>query len=538
MKAIRKEQAAVIVVIAIQLIFMVYWGTQKSGYYVDEFFTYDNAHYLSASTPKRIKLYDADFLTYDEWHEISELKSTLTVTREEALLHDPAGYNLKVWFTRYPYMVLFHYVQALFFEGELSKWSAIALNIVLFLLNQILLYRLAHGISGDRTAAVLAVALYGFTGMAASMTVYVRFYMLVTLWMTLYTCLHVRMWEEDNMVKNLLMEFLSVVILYQAYRDSPLAAIQGVGMVCAFLAGLLIRKRYRQAAAYGIPIVGGGLAYVLLKTDYAGYILHPEKFADADVTNVATAGLLGNFLTLTPGAFVQRMTELSHVVCRYLFGHALVLGAYLLLAAVLLVWLACTKKRRTGELDGRFFLIAVCPCAFYCVVSVCLDLGAIRYNSSIFPELAVCAAVFVMLLARRLDSRRLAAVGMGIVILAAAIATAVIPRVDNLYREDRDAVEQIRSYQGTDSVVVDCHFDDRIMYECLVYADEDTQVMFTSRENVDYDAWHSDVLLWFRVDEGRDIIEELASSGRYTVLEVGRTHESDVYFVSRHDLGE
>ncbi len=48
MKAIRKEQAAVIVVIAIQLIFMVYWGTQKSGYYVDEFFTYDNAHYLSA----------------------------------------------------------------------------------------------------------------------------------------------------------------------------------------------------------------------------------------------------------------------------------------------------------------------------------------------------------------------------------------------------------------------------------------------------------------------------------------------------------
>ena len=184
MKAIRKEQAAVIVVIAIQLIFMVYWGTQKSGYYVDEFFTYDNAHYLSASTPKRIKLYDADFLTYDEWHEISELKSTLTVTREEALLHDPAGYNIKVWFTRYPYMVLFHYVQALFFEGELSKWSAIALNIVLFLLNQILLYRLAHGISGDRTAAVLAVALYGFTGMAASMTVYVRFYMLVTLWMT------------------------------------------------------------------------------------------------------------------------------------------------------------------------------------------------------------------------------------------------------------------------------------------------------------------------------------------------------------------
>lgn len=536
MKAIGKERAAVIAVIAVQLVFMIYWGTQKSGYYVDEFFTYDNTHYISASTPKRIKLYDADFLTYDEWHEISDLKSTLTVTREEALCADPVGYNLKMWLTRYPYMVLLNYVQAFFFEGELGKWSAVSLNIVLFLLNQILLYRLASGISGDRLTAVLAVALYGFTGMAASMTVYVRFYMLVTLWMTLYTYLHVRMWQEDNIIKNLLMEFLSVVILYQAYRDSPLAAIQGVGVVCAFLVGLLVRRRYRQAAAYGIPIVGGGLLYILFWTDYIGYVLHPEKFADADVTNVATAGLLGNFLALTPGAFVERAVALSHVICRYLFGHAFVLIAYLILASGLLFCCWRARKARTGERDGKFFFLAVCPCAFFCVVSVCLDLDAIRYNSSIFPELAVCAAVFVTMLARRADRKRLAAAGMGIVILAAAAATALLPRVDNLYREDRHAVEEIGSYRGTDSVVVDYHFDDRIMYECLAYADEDTQVMFTSRANVDYDAWHKDVLLWLRVDEGRDLIEELASSGDYTVVEVGRTHESDIYFVSKHDM--
>ncbi|MDE5697162.1 MAG: hypothetical protein K2I96_07130 [Lachnospiraceae bacterium] len=534
MKAIRKEQIAVIIVIALQLIFMVYWGTQKSGYYVDEFFTYDNAHYLSASTPKRIKLYDADFLTYDEWHEISDLKSTMTVTREEALLADSAGYNLKMWFTRYPYMVLLNYVQAIFFEGRLSKWSAISLNILLFLLNQVILYRLTAAISRDKMAAVLAVALYGFTGMAASMTVYVRFYMLVTLWMTLCTYLHVLMWQENHLLKNLFMEFLAVLVLYLAYKDSPLAAIQGVGLVCAFLVGLLIRKRYRQAAVYGLPIVGGGLGYILLQTDYIGYILQPEKYADADVTNVATAGLLDNFLALTPGAAVERTIGLAHIVCRYLFGHALVLGVYLLLAAGLILWCLCAQKGRNGGRDWMFFLLAVCPCAFYCVVSVCLELDAIRYNSSIFPELAVCAAVFVMCLAARADRKRLTAAVMGIVILAAAAATAYLPRVENLYREDKQAVAQIQSYQGVDSVVVDYHFDDRIMYECLVYAGEDTEVLFTKRENVDYDAWHNDVLLWLRADEGRDIIEELAASGRYTVVEVGSTHESDVYFVSKH----
>lgn len=132
MKTIKKEQMVFIIIIMIQLISMVYWGTQKNGYYVDEFFTFDKAHYLSQSTPKRVKLYDADFLTYDEWHDISELKSTLTVTRDESLLADPAGYNLKMLITKSPYMALLNYVQAVFFEGRLSKWSAISINILFF----------------------------------------------------------------------------------------------------------------------------------------------------------------------------------------------------------------------------------------------------------------------------------------------------------------------------------------------------------------------------------------------------------------------
>ena len=207
-KAIKKEQIAIIIVIAVQFIFMLYWGIQKSGYYVDEFFTFDNAHYISASTPARIKLYDAEFLTYDKWHKISDLKSTLSVKREESLFSDSLGYNIKMWLTGQPYMVLLNYVQAIFFEGKLSKWSAVSMNILLFLLNQLLLYRLAVGIAKDKTAAALAVAIYGFSGMAASMTVYVRFYMLVTLWMTLYTYLHWIMWQEENIKKNLLWEFL------------------------------------------------------------------------------------------------------------------------------------------------------------------------------------------------------------------------------------------------------------------------------------------------------------------------------------------
>ncbi len=534
MKTIKKEQMVFIIIIMMQLISMVYWGTQKNGYYVDEFFTFDKAHYLSQSTPKRVKLYDADFLTYDEWHDISELKSTLTVTRDESLLADPAGYNLKMLITKSPYMALLNYVQAVFFEGRLSKWSAISINILFFLLNQIILYRLTLRISEDRSAAIMTVMLYGFSGMAASMTVYVRFYMLITFWMTLYTYLHVLMWQEDSIRKNLVMEFGAVAILYLAYKNSPLAVIQGVGVIGAFLVGLMMRKRYRQAVVYGLPVVGGGVMYVLLKTDYIGYVLHPEKFADADITNIATESLLENFLALTPGSAVDRSIELARLICQYLFGHILVLGGYLLLASGLLILSLYTKRDKTKDADWKFFFLAVCPCAFYCVVSICLDLEVIRYNSSIFPELAVCVCVFVMYLAGKSDRRRLAAVLMGIIVLGQAAFTAYLPRVDYLYQDEKQAVEQIQSYQGIDSVVVDYHFDDKIMYECLAFAREDTRVMFISNENIDYGAWNNDILLWIRAGEGQEIIQKLAESGDYTVIEAGSTHESDVYFVSKH----
>lgn len=535
-KAIKKEQIAIVVVIAVQFIFMLYWGIQKSGYYVDEFFTFDNAHYISASTPERIKLYDADFLTYDKWHKVSDLKSTLSVKREESLFVDSLGYNIKMWLTGQPYMVLLNYVQAIFFDGKLSKWSAVSINILLFLLNQLLLYRLAFGIAKDKAAAVLSVAIYGFSGMAASMTVYVRFYMLVTLWMTLYTYLHLIMWQEDNIKKNLLWEFLSLIVLYLAYKNSPLAVIQGVGLMGAFVLGLFIQKRFRQAAAYGIPIIGGGLLYVIFMTDYIGYIFQPEKYADEAATNVATASLLGNFLSLTPKAALDRTVELGHMIYRFLFGHALIFGIYLLLAIALFILYLCKKKEKIKiqNCDWSFFLLAVCPCFFFCVVSVCLDLNAIRYNSSIFPELAICVSVWILYLAGKTDKKNLAVIAMTIAVLGQIVFTVMLPRVENVYQEDRKAVEEIWFYQETDSVVIDYHYDDKVMYECLAFAGENTNVMFTAYENIDFDAWSNDVLLWQSVSEGEEIINRLVESGQYSVIEIGSTHESVVYFISKH----
>lgn len=260
----RKETLLFIALLMLQCVYMIFWGTQKSGYYVDEFFTYDNAHYISESTPDRVKLYDADYLEYDKWFEVSELKNTLTVQRDEALWKDSLAHNIEAFIKIKPYMALLNYVEALFFEGEMNWWSAISLNIVLFIFSQILLFLIAKKIYNNQHMPLLAVAMYGFSGMAASMVVYVRFYVYVTFLMTLFIYLHVIMWEGKVHWKNIVLEILSLPILYIAYRTSPVAGIFGIAIIVCFSLGLLLTKRWKQALYYILPIGLGGILYFAL----------------------------------------------------------------------------------------------------------------------------------------------------------------------------------------------------------------------------------------------------------------------------------
>lgn len=245
---------AFVIILVLQVLYTIYWGHVKSGFYVDEFFTYDNAHYISASTPKRVKLYDADYMEYNKWFELSELKSTLTVDKSNSLFNDGLVYNIKA-FMKKPYMALLNYVETIFFAGKLSKWSGISLNIVFFAIGQLFLYMLAQKVTNNDVSSLLVVSMFGFSGIAISMVAFVRFYMLVNMWMIIFLYLHSLMWTENNFKKNIVYEILSMFVLYLAFKNSPLAMIEGAAVIAIFSVALLVRRRKKQFLFYSLPIL-------------------------------------------------------------------------------------------------------------------------------------------------------------------------------------------------------------------------------------------------------------------------------------------
>ena len=537
-KNIKREKIAFIILLVTQFLFMVYWGTQKGGYYVDEFFTYDNAHYISASTPDRIKLYDADFLEYDKWFNVSDLKSTLTVNREESLFNDSLKDNILAFINKWPYMAILNYVEAMFFDGELNWWSAISLNIFLLLLNQLLLYKLGKKISGRNDVALLSVALYGFCGMAVSMVVYVRMYIWLTFLTTAFTYLHVLMWESEKHWKKILYEILAFLILYIEFKDSPLPVIYGLAVIGCFSLALLIKKRFVQLAYYIIPIGVGGVGYVALKTDYLNIIMNPKEYVASENGSVAVVSLVSSLLGLTPENFVSRLEDFLHIVCRYMFGHAIVVvlfAACVIIMGILLIkknghHKELTDKRSETEIIGKVILCAV---IFFALASICFSLGSIRYNSFVFPEISLCIIYFVMLIAERIDKEKIIRVILGLCICLAVFFTCNVPRIENLYPEEKKEIEAIAECKGINSLVVDYYFDDNVMYECLAFADENSKVMFTKVGDTNYDMLDDSILVWQTVSMNFDIQDDLVNAGYSSISPVARTHASTVYICKR-----
>lgn len=525
----------VIAVIVIQVGVIIYWGNQKGGYYWDEFFTFDNAHYASSITPDRVKLYDAEFMEYDKWFDLGKLKSTLTVTRENSLFNDSFAYNLNKLMRGKGYNeVALNYVETIFFPGKLTKWSAISLNIILFIINQILLYKIAYRMTEKKNTALFAMMLYGFSGMAISMTVFIRFYMWVTMFFTIFIYFHVLIYQEDNVWKNLCYVMVAGVALLLSFNQQILVIFAGAGFVGCFSVMLLLRKEYKKCAYYIIPIVGGGSVYLVFFTSYLKEIFFSDEVG-ANINNSATLYYLSKAKDLNFQEFLSRICKLLNTVNRYLFGHSLVFCMFCILILCCIVFGLIKSRNKTEKttLPALWWVFAG-TIVIYGVASLCINIsGSTRYNSFVFPLIAICVAAFIFEYGERIVNKKTLTFIVCVLLACQMYYTFTIPRIDSLYREDKTEVDKIHQISGMDSVVVDYHFDDKVMYECLAYGEENSKVMFMKSTMIDFAECKKQFLLWQTVNHGLDIEDSLINAGYTQIEEVAQTHESRIYLCTK-----
>ena len=174
----KKSYIYLSLIIFLQLCLLFYYMTQKAGFHIDELWSYNIS--TSLNTPpiysKDFK-YDQQYL-YNKWIPGEYFKNHLTVQNEEKFDYLKVKQNISK--DNHPpfYQYLIHTICS-FFPDSFSKWYGLSLNLLLFVLSQIILFFICIKFFSDKLS-LLIILYYGLTSASINTFINIRMYDLLT----------------------------------------------------------------------------------------------------------------------------------------------------------------------------------------------------------------------------------------------------------------------------------------------------------------------------------------------------------------------
>ena len=280
----KKIEVGIFAIIALlQVSACIYWAHAKQNYQIAEYYSFGYASTFTGKGDTGQYITVSPDWKFGEWIKNTEFKKYLVVSKEESVFSLPFFTSLKMLFTKRNYFWLLNMAESLYGSPSITNIPAIILNIVIFLLAELLLVKLMKKLGCDNRSALLCIGMFGATGYIIGFVNYVRFYILVTMILILIILLFHRIWTEKNIKKTLIPIFSVFILAYLSYKDSELTVAFFGGFCFFFLLGLLLTKQWKKI----IPFIIMGLVgttYVLIKTDLS-FLLPGHAIPE---TNIAT----------------------------------------------------------------------------------------------------------------------------------------------------------------------------------------------------------------------------------------------------------
>lgn len=237
-------------VVFLQMCVLVYCFTvKKKDYHSDELFSYGlaNSYYqpfINANDHEGIEQ-----INNHKWLSGEVINDYLSVEKEHRFAYDSVYYNnSKDVHPPFYYMVL-HTICS-FFPEIFTEWFGFGLNLVLFLLSQILIYLIMRKITKSSVLSLAAVVLYGFNQGGIDTYIFVRMYAMCTFFLLLCIYLHIRLfYGEGNKYKLFILLAFTTFLGGMTHYYYLIAA--GVISAC-FCIWYLTKKQYRFLVLYAV----------------------------------------------------------------------------------------------------------------------------------------------------------------------------------------------------------------------------------------------------------------------------------------------
>ena len=254
MKEAAKKHGPLLLALAVILAVCLLFAQRKNGMFIDEIYTYglSNSHYAPFLEDVAGGELEGAVLTRQD------LLDYVTVGEDELFDLGSVYYN-QVHDVHPPlYYWLFHLASCLT-PGVFSKWTGLILDLVLYLLTLIALYRLCLRLFGSRLAALTAVLLYGLSGLGLSTMLMIRMYVLITLFSVLLALWISRLMEDGRPVWSL----LSGLTIFLGLLTQYYFVFYAFFLCAAYVLWALVKRQYK-ALAWFVPCALIGAASLIL----------------------------------------------------------------------------------------------------------------------------------------------------------------------------------------------------------------------------------------------------------------------------------
>ncbi len=331
----RKAYCIYALIILLQIAVIIYWGCQKTNYFIDEFLSMGYARGFTGNEPTARYITESSEWTYNEWHNNLEFKSQLLISDNAKIWNAPILDSLKGFILGRNYFGLLNLFESIFGFRAISNWPAVVLNIFLLILSEVGLLSLLSKLSVDYIPRFLALSLFGFSAFFISTALYVRFYMLVTALFIFMLNMFYRFWMAEKLKDIIIYEIGIFALAYFTLKSTELIGpFFGCVSLCLIVA-LVFNKRLKQLIVYCVGCLGG-VIYIFLFTDYIQTILSPEGKSGlvADIVSSINEDTIEFMKT-------YREWELD-IITDLLFGHTRIFLGTLALVTGYTLW----KKRR------------------------------------------------------------------------------------------------------------------------------------------------------------------------------------------------
>lgn len=539
--AVKKNSSWVILVtvIFLQLLVAAFYMNIKQFYFVDELCCYEGAHntmlYPFAQYGPPFRLDNSPDAFY-KWVPKSEFMQHFEVRGEERLpAHSLSDIrqNIKVKNT---YYILFNLLLSLWPNAEFTKWSGYALNAIIFIVHQIVLYLIGLEAFKDKKKALLPMILFGFSAGGITLVIFIRFYLFMSLLCLLIAYGHMILLKRRNVINIITAFAITAVATLSLYGDQPFIVLYVASAMFVFGIVCLLEKEYKLLLRYaGIGLVG--VATVLM---FAPSVL-------TRLSGMAESGwgqvVVENFLRKPFGVYAHYirfyfMKTLSHVTA----------GVYGIAAVVLLliiVWIIQGREKIRIIKPEYFsfqalYITGVSVCYF--LVNSRIQWGEIyRYMTCVYAGLCVGIAV---LLEWIMDSCKLRYQS---IILCASVIIGLGTSywrgyVDETYLWLADVKQCLAEYESVDNIIyIEPKESPNRYYLDGVMMNDNTKIYLMEPEDLDEkdysfiaDTYDQGILCWLPLSWEEDIgmrdyaLDQILSHTGYN--EYRKVFETDYYY--------